>query len=52
MQRLTIHLHTVVKTNPKRIKNTYSFIVSSQKQINHHLSMFSNIVKSYITNLK
>ena len=51
MKRLTIHLKYVEPFYGK-IKNTLSFSVKNQREINHHLSMHEgNVKKHYLTNL-
>lgn len=50
MRRLTIHLKNVEKVGNK-IFNTLSFSVSNEKEINFHLSMYSeNVKKHYLSN--
>jgi len=51
MRRLTVHLEWVDKEGNK-VKNTLSFEVKNDDEIQHHLSMHgNNVKKSYITNL-
>ena len=51
MRRLTIHLKEV-EVFGKVIRNTLSFVVKSQKEINHHLGMHEgNVKKHYLSNI-
>jgi hypothetical protein len=56
MKRLTIHLEKFekeeVSTGKPKPRNTYSFIVSKEKEIPRHLAKFEgNVKKHYLSNI-